>query len=152
MRSHSRPEYGFPLKNDMSDPQCRFEGSKQASHRDQASQLPEEIGRKSVRKNHCPDLYGLHFYRVTRTFHHHQTSIVSIFLDGPQNWGTKNTAYQRDTLQPFTASPRVQKIVKCSLSLGKNGWLEMIRPLVPKTRNDTAYWRFRPYFFRSPRP
>ena len=31
-------------------------------------------------------------------------------------------------------------------------WLEMIRPWVPKTRNDTAYWRFRPYFFRSPRP
>ena len=24
----------------------------------------------------------------------------------------------------------------------------MIRPLVPKTRYDTAYWRFRPYFLR----
>ena len=30
-------------------------------------------------------------------------------------------------------------------------WLDMICPLVPKTRNDTAYWRFRPYFFQSPR-
>ena len=28
-------------------------------------------------------------------------------------------------------------------------WLEMIRPLVLKTRNETAYWRFWPYFFRS---
>ena len=31
-----------------------------------------------------------------------------------------------------------------TLTLAK--WLEMIRPLVPKTCNDTAYWRFGPYF------
>ena len=61
--------------------------------------------RKPSPPKHCSDLYGLHFLPSFT----HISSPVTIkpnsrpFLDGPQNWVTNSTAYQRGTLDSCTA-------------------------------------------------
>ena len=66
-------------------------------------------------------------------------------INGPQNWAqiirpTKEALCSH--LWPYQGCKQSSNFYSRS---GKK-WLEMIRPLVPKTRNDTAYWGFRPYF------
>ena len=54
--------------------------------------------RKPSPPKHCADFHGLHFYRVSRTFHHRRPSNqkrLHFYLHGPQQWSTNSTAYKR---------------------------------------------------------
>ena len=101
---------------------------------------------------HCPDLYGLHVHRPTSTLHHHQPS--------NQNRVHFQTAYRigvqivRPTKEPpgGHSRPNQEREKSSNFLSWKKWWPEMIRPLVPKTKNETPHEYLRPYSFRSTPP
>ena len=108
----------------------QFNAGRSTGLRNQSAQVIQHealcpLASKTLRKKksppkQCPDLHGLHFHRLTSTFHCPRPEPNSCpYLDVPQHWVQR----VRPTKEPpgghFTAQPRARTFVNISLLLWK---------------------------------
>ena len=100
---------------------------------------------------HCPDLHGLHFHRLTSTFHHHQPLNQTRAhiqrahrIGGTKKYGLPKS-HQEDTYGLTKSAKHRQHFILAR----RKWWLEKIRPFIHRARNDTSYEGLRPYYLLS---
>ena len=113
----------------------------------------EDVAKISPPK-HCPYLDGLHF-----PLSNAKNSSLSITkpnscpkIDGPQKWGYKKyglpTSHQEDVYGLTKTTNNRQHFTLTR----RKWWRELFLPLIPNTRNDTAYDGLMPYCLLPPQP